>query len=763
MNSLFCHSGEGRNPVFSVLSSLFFCILISWTSANAQVNKITPELHNTLQSLQPDDEVSVIITLSDKADIKPFKDMSKSFRRPGMIRVLKDKADLTQRPLKTFLDSRRAKKIKSLWLINGMAVTAKVNVIEELAILPEVESIRLDRVINLPEVTLEAATPPEWNIDAIRAPELWNLGFTGTGVVVANMDTGVDLDHPDLQSKWRGGTNSWYDPNGEHDTPYDADGHGTGTIGVMVGGDVGGTSIGVAPGAHWIAVKIFNDAGEATDSTIHLGFQWLLDPDDNPGTDDSPDIVNNSWGLLDAINQCILEFETDIQTLKTAGIAVVFAAGNTGPGSSSSISPANYPESFAAGAVDETLTIAPFSSRGPSACDGSIFPHVVAPGVNIKVADLQLLPSPPAYRYLSGTSFAAPHVAGAMALLLSAIPTLTVPELETALTQSAFDLGVSGPDNSYGYGLLDVSAAYELLLNPVPDIFVDPSSFEFAKTKEGSFSLPRIFTVTNRGTENLSIFDIVISGAHSSEFLKQNDGCSEQTLVPSQTCTLEVLFLPGSGGTKIANLSIPSNDPDENPLNIILTGPGKEQYRLDLNLEGTVMGTGRVVTKSGKIDCGLDCSELYSPGQMVTLQALADPESKFGGWLVNGVPVPSAANPFSVKMGGDKNVTATFIGPSLTLTSPDGGETWKAGTYKRIKWKFTGRPGPYVRIELLQGEIVVRTITNKAPRGSYGKGHFDWFIPKKLDGADYKIRITSTSIINNTHTDVSETPFTIYH
>jgi hypothetical protein len=114
-------------------------------------------------------------------------------------------------------------------------------------------------------------------------------------------------------------------------------------------------------------------------------------------------------------------------------------------------------------------------------------------------------------------------------------------------------------------------------------------------------------------------------------------------------------------------------------------------------------------------------------------------------------------------MGKDKNVTATFIGPSLTLTSPDGGETWKAGTYKRIKWKFTGRPGPYVRIELLQGEIVVRTITNKAPRGSYGKGHFDWFIPKKLDGADYKIRITSTSIINNTHTDVSETPFTIYH
>jgi hypothetical protein len=112
-------------------------------------------------------------------------------------------------------------------------------------------------------------------------------------------------------------------------------------------------------------------------------------------------------------------------------------------------------------------------------------------------------------------------------------------------------------------------------------------------------------------------------------------------------------------------------------------------------------------------------------------------------------------------MGRDKTVTGTFVAPSLTLTSPNGGESLKAGTFKRIKWTYTGRPGPYVKIELLQGGTVT-VIKNKAPRGSYGKGYFDWFISKQiLYGSDYTIRITSTK--NNAYTDASDTLFIIYH
>ncbi len=251
--------------------------------------------------------------------------------------------------------------------------------------------VRLDYAITLSEPIPETAAGPEWNIAAINAPELWDLGITGQDIVVANMDTGVDYRHNDLSGRWRGGTNSWFDPNGEHvATPYDYHGHGTQTMGIMLGGDATGSAIGVAPGAQWIAVKIFNDAGYASVSAIHQGFQWLLDPDGDPATDDAPDVVNNSWGYNGLVNTCYLEFQQDIQALKSSGIAVIFAAGNEGPYSASSISPANNPKSFAVGAVNIDGVIASFSSRGPSPCmlENDFFPEVAAPGVDVKSATL---------------------------------------------------------------------------------------------------------------------------------------------------------------------------------------------------------------------------------------------------------------------------------------------------------------------------------------------------------------------------------------
>ena len=252
-------------------------------------------------------------------------------------------------------------------------------------------------------------------------------------MVVADMDTGADINHPDLQGRWRGGANSWFDPNAEHSTPYDADGHGTQVLGIMVGGNTGGTSIGIAPGATWIAVKIFNDEGITTFSVIHQGFQWLLDPDNDPNTDDAPDVVNNAWGIESA-NNCSTEFMPDTQTLEAAGIAIVFSSGNYGPNPSTSISPGNNTGSFSVGATDNKNAIASFSSRGPSACDDSIFPVVVAPGVNVRAADLTYGGAfPNSYATVSGTSYAAPHISGIMALLIGAFPAASVQDLKLAL------------------------------------------------------------------------------------------------------------------------------------------------------------------------------------------------------------------------------------------------------------------------------------------------------------------------------------------
>ena len=310
--------------------------------------------------------------------------------------------------------------------------------------MPGVARITLDEVLSVPAVSTTAATVPEWNLGAIHATDLWSLGFNGGGVVVvATLDTGVDPLHPDLSAGWRGGANSWFDPHRQHATPHDSNGHGTQTMGILVGGGTGGTAIGVAPGAQWIAAKIFDDAGQTTYSKIHLAFQWLLDPDGKLETPDAPHVVNASWGLEQASGQCLLEFADDILTLKTAGIAVVFGAGNGGPGIGSSISPANNPGAFATGAVDSTLTVAPFSARGPSACDGGIFPQLSAPGVGINTADLSF-GGLPLYTTVSGSSYAAPHIAGAMAQLLGAIPATRVELIEQALLATARDLGDSG-------------------------------------------------------------------------------------------------------------------------------------------------------------------------------------------------------------------------------------------------------------------------------------------------------------------------------
>ena len=462
--------------ITALMSITVLAILGSITITFADV--ISTELEDVLNAAGSSEEISVIVTLVEKEDIKAFKDKNKGLRRSKLIKALKNKADLTQGPLVATAISKGAKGIKKFWIINGIAFRARVEVIREVAKLPGVESVRLDATLSAPDVTATISAPYEWNLNTIRAFELWDRGYTGDGIVVAGMDTGVDQNHQDISSKWRGGENSWFDPHGEHTTPYDASGHGTQTMGIIVGGDGGGTAIGVAPGAQWIAIKIYNDAGESSLSAIHQGFQWILDPDGLPDTNDVPDIVNNSWGFENNPNECISEFAGDIETLKAAGVAVVFSGGNKGPSLSSSVSSANNPAGFATGAIDESLTLTAFSSRGPSACDGSIYPEIVAPGINIKTSDLTFGGVfPDSYINVTGTSFAVPHVAGAMALLLNAVPGATVLELESALMNSALDLGVYGPDNSFGYGLVDCMGAYNLLVNADPCTDIDGDGY----------------------------------------------------------------------------------------------------------------------------------------------------------------------------------------------------------------------------------------------------------------------------------------------
>jgi subtilisin family serine protease len=435
--------------------------------------RIDPELLQSLKYAGPADEYAVIVKLADKADLTPMKAKlakeERVVRHARVVQALRDKARVSQRGIRGDLEARerdgKIKKVRSFWIVNGFALTANAQAVRELAARDDVEEVNPDRVIALGQAAAASATAaPHWNLDMVGAPILWQLGYTGQHVVVANLDSGVDMNHQALKYKWRGGTNSWFDAVSVPPSalPFDDNGHGTNTMGVMVAGDTTANPVGVAPGATWIAAKIFDGQGNGSNSGIHAAFQWALDPDGDGNPADAPNVVNCSWeigsaGIYNA------EFAPDIQALTTAGIAVVFAAGNSGPNAGTSVSPANNPGALAVGATDSSDLVTTMSSRGPSAFDNSIYPAVMAPGSSILTTSLTGLNDANTYTYADGTSLAAPHVAGAIALLLSINPGLTVTELENAVRNAALDLGPVGPDNSYGYGRLDIIKAAESL------------------------------------------------------------------------------------------------------------------------------------------------------------------------------------------------------------------------------------------------------------------------------------------------------------
>jgi subtilisin family serine protease len=448
-------------------------IVIVGTVSIACGGRIDPELQLTLKSAGPADKFAVIVKLAEKAELQPLQASSpqgeeRTTRHAKVVKTLRDKANVSQKSIKIYLAAKerhgKIEKVKYFWIVNGLAMTADAQTIRELGSRPDVEAVIPDQVISFPRSSSASTTGAGWNLDMVGAPVLWQLGYTGQGIVVANLDSGVDVKHPALASKWRGGANSWFDAisNPPSMTPFDDNGHGTHTMGVMVAGNTTDNMVGVAPGATWIAAKIFDSQGKGAHSGIHAAFQWLLDPGNDGNPADAPNVVNCSWGI-DTAGKYNAEFATDIMALTTAGIAVVFAAGNSGPLAGTSESPANNPGAFSVGATDNNDLVTTLSSRGPSAYDGSIFPAVTAPGSAIRTTDLTGLSNLNTYINADGTSLAAPHVAGAFALLLSINPKLTEAELENAVAAAALDIGPAGPDNGYGSGRLDIIQAAEKL------------------------------------------------------------------------------------------------------------------------------------------------------------------------------------------------------------------------------------------------------------------------------------------------------------
>ena len=432
------------------------------------LRKIEPALLKQLL-LEKDPRVRFIVYMAGRADLSETGEgVSALARRQRVVTSLQATAERTQAGVRTFLAQElaagRAADVRPFWIFNGLALTSGRETAFALAARPEVAILRLDHQRHLPDAivhdtsrTSVLSPSVEWNVERIRAPLVWDaLGIDGTGVVVANMDTGVDWLHPALQARYRGydphgvahqHSGNWFDATGEGAVyPVDGNGHGTHTMGTVAGGD----GIGVAPGARWIAARAFNSFGIGYDSWIHAAFEWLLAPAGDPAL--APDVINNSWGNSIGGNEV---FRDDVRALRQAGVLTVFSAGNNGPYYSSVDSPASYPEALAVGATDADDEIATFSSRGPSPWD-EVKPEVSAPGVDVR----STLPGG-SYGSKQGTSMAAPHVAGVLALMLQADLNLTVTDAEQVITSTAVSLPAKGsaPNNDYGWGRVDAYAA----------------------------------------------------------------------------------------------------------------------------------------------------------------------------------------------------------------------------------------------------------------------------------------------------------------
>lgn len=459
---------------------LFFIVLAliilmtSVTMANKQSDllkrKIDDKLFAKISKAKPGQKFDVVVKLQPV--LRTAKGTGAD--KPRSLKEINSSTKKSQSSilasLKTAKDNGQVASYNSLWITNAIVVKADDQTIRNLALLDDVSKVFPNFKVSLANPVpskasaksgrqeVGIASPSEWNINKIKAPDVWNdLSVTGTSTKVAVLDTGIDATHPDLAGKVEEFVE--VDEYGKISTttPRDTHWHGTHVSGTIAGGDAGGTAIGVAPGTKLIGA-IALPGGGATFAQVMGAMQWAADPDGDLGTTvDRPDAANMSFGG----GELLAQMYEPIDNMVAAGVVPVSAAGNWGPGSVDS--PADVPTAFAIGATDNTDTVGWFSGGGevtwydPPHEGTYIKPDASAPGVSVKSS----VPNS-SYGTYSGTSMATPHVAGAAALLRSLKPNLTVTQISRILQQSSVDLGEKAKDTRYGSGRIDVLAAATL-------------------------------------------------------------------------------------------------------------------------------------------------------------------------------------------------------------------------------------------------------------------------------------------------------------
>ncbi|MCZ2101779.1 MAG: S8 family serine peptidase [Chitinophagales bacterium] len=537
--------------IFTLVFSLFIICV------NGQIlNKIDMRLSKAPVH-QPQ---NVVIMMKDQTDISSVHTIySKDAKATYVYKQLYQKANRTQQDILRILQNQNIRH-RSFYIVNMIAASCDYDMIQRLSDRDDVAYIIEDSKFTMHQMPERDQTnsggerTPIWGLNKIGAPSVWALGYTGQGVVVGGQDTGYAWEINTIKAKYRGWDGAiadhdynWHDaihsnanPNNPcgYDSPEPCDdhNHGTHTMGTMVGSlDNNGDDIGVAPGAQWIGCRNM-DEGDGTLTTYVECFEWFLAPYPVGGGSGDPTkmphVINNSWGCppVEGCNTTNFDvMELALNNLRDAGCVIVVSAGNSGSACETVNDPAAIFEgSFTIGATNSSDVIADFSSRGAVTVDGSgrSKPNVSAPGVGIRSCIKN-----GTFANSSGTSMAGPHVAGLVALMISANPNLAgnVDLIETIIEQTSTPLtttqncngipGASSPNNTYGYGRINATAAIEMVLpeNYTPYVLLDKSIV--VNDKNAGIVLTsannHIFrmSVTNSGT--LNITELGVPNEHS--------------------------------------------------------------------------------------------------------------------------------------------------------------------------------------------------------------------------------------------------------
>lgn len=463
-----------------MIISLAFIIVFPFSAGgktkDTAQNKIDKRL---LKKIETDikSQRTVIVFLKSKQETRDnkFKIKLRSSKTKNFEGYRKT-AQSSQKDLIESLKVAKAKKqvagYQPFWLINAVEVKTNGEVIKHIAERKDVETIVEDYTLMKPTLPKKTKIHPsapggvEWNIAKIGATDVWDEGLDGTGVRVGIVDSGADGTHPDLTGKIElfskfndYGELTVVDPERASD-PY---GHGTHVAGIIAGGNASGSKIGVAPSAKLIVSSL--GLWNWTFSNAVKGMQWTVDPDNNPLTDDGASVVNMSFGYMPAMPQ----FFAPIDNMLAAGVLPVVSIGNWG--NNSTFSPGDIPSSFGVGATDKNDNVTFWSSGGvveffdPPYTGKWLKPDISAPGESILSAISGWIQIDEAgtdkWMELSGTSMAAPHVAGAAALLKQSDPSLDASKMRQLLEVSSEEKGEEGKDSRYGNGRLNIMKAVD--------------------------------------------------------------------------------------------------------------------------------------------------------------------------------------------------------------------------------------------------------------------------------------------------------------